>query len=136
MGLIPQNRFAEDEFEFVIFPSKTYAMDLQNGRIRGFTDGQEAMRQAIYKVLSTERFLYGAYSDNYGVELYDLIGMPVSYVLPEIKRCITEALTWDSRIRSVDGFSFEIEGGKVHCTFVVHTIYGDIDAEKVVEPYV
>ncbi len=132
MGLIPENRFSEDEFEFVIFPSKTYAMDLANGRIRGFTDGQEAMRQAIYKVLSTERFTYGAYSDNYGVELYDLIGMPTSYVLAEIKRCITEALTWDSRIRSVDSFSFETDGGKVHCTFVVHTIYGDIDAEKVV----
>lgn len=132
MGLIPQNSFPDDEFEFVIFPTKTYAMDLKNGRIIGYTDGQEAMKQAIYKVLNTERFEYGAYSNNYGVELNELIGMPMTYVLPEIKRCITEALTWDSRINSVDGFEFETEMGKVHCTFTVHTIYGDIDAEKVV----
>lgn len=132
MGLIPQNSFPDDEFEFVIFPTKTYAMDLENGRIIGYTDGQEAMKQAIYKVLNTERFEYGAYSNNYGVELNELIGMPITYVLPEIKRCITEALTWDSRINSVDGFEFETEMGKVHCTFIVHTIHGDIDAEKVV----
>lgn len=132
MGLIPQNSFPDDEFEFVIYPSKTYAMDLKTGRIRGFVDEQEAMKQAIYKVLNTERFTYGAYSNNYGVELNSLIGMPISYVLPEIKRCITEALTWDSRITSVDGFEFETEMGKVHCTFTVHTIHGDIDAEKVV----
>lgn len=132
MGLIPQNSFPDDEFEFVIFPTKTYAMDLKNGRIIGYTDGQEAMKQAIYKVLNTERFEYGAYSNNYGVELNELIGMPMTYVLPEIKRCITEALTWDSRINSVDGFEFETEMGKVHCMFTVHTIHGDIDAEKVV----
>jgi len=132
MGLIPQNSFPDDEFEFVIYPSKTYAMDLKTGRIRGFVDEQEAMKQAIYKVLNTERFTYGAYSNNYGVELNSLIGMPMSYVLPEIKRCITEALTWDSRITSVDGFEFETEMGKVHCKFTVHTIHGDIDAEKVV----
>lgn len=132
MGLIPQNSFPDDEFEFVIFPTKTYAMDLKNGRIIGYTDGQEAMKQAIYKVLNTERFEYGAYSNNYGVELNELIGMPMTYVLPEIKRCITEALTWDSRINSVDGFEFETKMGKVHCTFTVHTIHGDIDAEKVV----
>ena len=132
MGLIPANSFPDDEFEFVIYPSKTYAMDLQNGWIRGFTDGQEAMKQAIYKVLNTERFTYGAYSNNYGVELNNLFGMPMTYVLPEIKRCITEALTWDSRIESVDNFEFETEMGKVHCMFTVHTIHGDVDAEKVV----
>lgn len=132
MGLIPQNSFPDDEFEFVIFPSKTYAMDLKNGRIIGYTDGQEAMKQAIYKVLNTERYEYGAYSNNYGVELAELIGMPMSYVLPEIKRCITDALTWDSRINSVDGFEFVTDMGKVHCTFTVHTIHGDFNAEKVV----
>ena len=73
------------------------------------------------------------YSWNYGVELLDLYGEPVSYVCPELERRITEALTWDKRIKSVDNFEFDIsEKGEIRVSFIVHTIFGNIDAEKVV----
>lgn len=134
MSLIPSDAsFGDVTFEEVIYPSKTYAMNIEKGRIGGYTDEQESVKQAVYKILRTERFEYGAYSRNFGVELNGLLGMPISYVLPEIKRVITEALVWDSRINSVDNFDFAVDMGKVHCTFTVHTIYGDIVTEKVVE---
>ena len=31
-------------------PSKTYRLDLEDGRILGMVDGQEAVRQAIHKI--------------------------------------------------------------------------------------
>ncbi|MBP3410486.1 MAG: DUF2634 domain-containing protein [Clostridia bacterium] len=104
-------------------------MDAETGRISGYVDGVEAIRQAVYKVLKTERFMHAAYSANYGAELEDKFGTPTGYALPEIKRCITEALTWDSRINSVDNFEFDVRGNGVHVSFTVHSIYGDLAGE-------
>ncbi len=129
--LLPDDdaNLAEITYEEVIFPSYTYHMELENNRIRGKTDELESMKQVIYCILRTERFQYPAYSESYGNELYTVIGMPMSYAIPEIERCIKEALTWDSRIDSVDNFKHEINHDVVHTTFTVHTIYGDLDSE-------
>lgn len=125
--------FLEEDFEIEEQPTHTYKMDLANKRVQGYADGKEAMGQAIYKILSTERYQYPMYSWNYGVELLDLYGEPISYVCPELERRVTEALTWDGRVISVDNFEFQIpEKGAVHASFTVHTIFGDINAEKVV----
>ncbi len=131
MSLLPNDdvNLAEITYEDVIFPSLTYHVELENNRIRGKTDEAEAMKQVIYCILHTERFQYPIYYDSYGNELYTVIGMPMSYAIPEIERCIKEALTWDSRIDSVDNFQHEIDHGTVHTTFIVHTIYGDVDSE-------
>lgn len=110
-------------------PSATYWLDVENGRIRGSVDRIEAMKQAIYLILSSERYAYLIYSWNYGSELGNLIGCDKEYVLPEIKRCITEALLQDDRITEVDNFVFETRGKKVHVSFLIHTIFGDIDWE-------
>lgn len=110
-------------------PSLTYAVDLEHGRIRGMTDGLEALRQAVYFILRTERYMYLIYSWNYGVELRDLIGQPKEFALPEIKRGITEALLQDDRITEVDGFEFETGKKSVHVTFTVHSIFGDMEVE-------
>lgn len=112
--------------------SYTYKLNLDESTIAGFVDGLEAMKQAIYLILNIERYEYLIYSWNYGIELNDLYGQPIPFVLPELKRRITEALTQDSRILGVDNFSFETNKGKVHATFTVHTIFGDVEAEKVV----
>ena len=113
--------FLEEDFEIEKQPTHTYKMNLESGLVRGYIDDQEAMKQAIYKIL------------NYGVELLDLYGEPVSYVCPELERRITEALIWDERIESVDNFEFNIsKKGEVLITFTAHTIFGDVVAEKVV----
>ena len=125
--------FLEQDFEIETQPTNTYKMELESNLIRGYTDGQEAMKQAIFKILSTERYQYVMYSWNYGIELIDLYGEPVSYVCPELERRITEALTWDERIESVYNFEFDTsKKGEVLVTFTAHTIFGDVTAEKVV----
>lgn len=125
--------FFEQDFEITEQPTHTYKMNLESNLIRGYTDGQEAMKQAIYKILNTERYQYVMYSWNYGIELLDLYGEPVSYVCPELERRITEALTWDDRIQSVDNFEFNIsKKGEILVTFTAHTVFGDVVAEKVV----
>lgn len=125
--------FLEQDFEITEQPTHTYKMNLESNLIRGYTDGQEAMKQAIYKILNTERHQYVMYSWNYGIELLDLYGEPVSYVCPELERRITEALTWDDRIQTVDNFEFNIsKKGEILVTFTAHTVFGDVVAEKVV----
>ena len=125
--------FLEQDFEIEEQPTHTYKMNLASELVRGYTDTQEAMKQAIYKILNTERYQYVMYSWNYGIELLDLYGEPVSYVCPELERRITEALTWDDRIKSVDNFEFNIsKKGEILVTFTAHTVFGDVVAEKVV----
>ncbi len=123
--------FLDQDFEIEEQPSLTYKMNMDDGTIRGHTDGLEAVRQAIYKILMTERYQYIMYSWNYGIELLDLYGEPVTYVCPELKRRITEALLCDDRILSVDNFEFEFpKRGAVFTTFIVHTIFGDVKGER------
>lgn len=125
--------FLEQDFEIEKQPTHTYKMNLVSEQVRGYTDKQEAMKQAIYKILNTERYQYVMYSWNYGIELLDLFGEPISYVCPELERRITEALTWDDRINSVDNFEFSTsKKGEILVTFTAHTIFGDVVAEKVV----
>ena len=108
-------------------PSKTYRMDLENERIRGYTDGIEAVKQAIYKILSTERYKYLIYDWNYGIELADLFGKPIPFVYSMLKARIGEALLVDDRILEVSDFNFqEIDKETVLADYTVKTIYGDI----------
>lgn len=116
--------------EAIVQPSKTYKLNTAKNRIVGFIDEIEALKQAIFLILNIERYDYIIYSWNYGVELKDLFGKPIPFVLPEIKRRITEALVQDDRIDSVDNFHFEVNKGKVLATFTVHSIYGEIESEK------
>ena len=135
MALTPEieNNVLQEDLELITYPTKTYNMELEKGRIRGFSDNLESMKQVIFLALNTERSTYLAYSNNYGVELVDLYGKPMSYVMAELERRITEALTWDSRIESVDNFEFEVDGRSVHVSFTVHTDFGEIDSESEVE---
>lgn len=115
-------------------PSLTYKMQMADGQIRGYTDGLEAVRQAIYKIIMTERYQYIIYSWDHGVELQDLFGEPVTYVCPELERRISEALLWDDRIEDVDDFRFDFpQKGIVHVSFTAHTIFGDVRAEREVD---
>ena len=112
-------------------PSKNYKMHIQDDVINGTCDGLDAVKQVIYKILNTERYQYPIYSWDYGVELSDLMGEPVSYVCAEIERRITEALIQDDRIESVSDFEFDIsKKHEVVCTFVVHTIFGNVENEQ------
>lgn len=127
------NGFLQEDFEIESQPSRTYKMYLEQEVINGMTDGFDAMKQTIFMILNTERYQYIIYPWNYGIELIDLFGEPITYVCPELERRIIEALTQDERILSVDAFSFDVSvKGKVHVTFTAHTVFGEVDSEKVV----
>ena len=91
--------FLDRDFEIKEEQSFTYKMQSKENLIRGYIDGLEAVKQSIFKIIMTERYQYIMYSWNYGIELVDLFGEPISYVCPELKRRISEALLWDDRIK-------------------------------------
>lgn len=115
-------------------PTKTYKMKLFGDRINGKIDEQEAMKQAIYKILNTERYSYSIYSWNYGIELKDLFGKPKNFCKSELKRRIKEALIQDDRILDVNAFSFEDKKRReLAVIFTANTIYGDVNITKEVQ---
>ncbi len=61
--MIPaETGFLEEDFEIEQEPSKNYRMDIKKQRVQGKTDGLEAMKQVVFKILSTERYQYLIYS--------------------------------------------------------------------------
>jgi phage baseplate assembly protein W len=105
---------------------KTRSTTVVSDRISGYTDGLDAIKQAIYLILNTERYGFIIYSWDYGVELVDLIGKPMPYVKSELPRRIKDALVQDDRIDDVVDFEFEQHGKKLHTTFTVITNIGNI----------
>lgn len=97
-------------------------------RVSGYVDDVESVMQAIYLILSTERYEHIIYSWDYGVELVDLFGKPIPYVIAELPRRIKEALIQDNRIDDVVDFEFEHHGHKLHTTFTAITNVGNITA--------
>ena len=123
--------FLNRDFEIEEQPGLTYRINADSCSIKGEADGLEAVKQAVYCILNTERYQYPVYSWNYGIELIDLYGEPVTYVCPELERRIAEALLTDSRITDVTDFEHDLDTkGVVHTSFTVQTIFGDILAEK------
>ncbi|MBQ7295982.1 MAG: DUF2634 domain-containing protein [Clostridia bacterium] len=118
------------EFAELRMPGYTHKLIIDQNRIKGMTDKAKALLQAVYLILNTERYHYPIYSWRYGVELADLIGKPKDYAMSEAKRRIYEALIQDDRITDVDSWVFSSGHKWVTVSFVVHTIYGDVEAEK------
>ena len=58
----------ENDFEICQIPSKTFQMHEKS--LSDYVDGKEAMRQAIYCILNTERYDWLIYNWNYGCLLY------------------------------------------------------------------
>jgi hypothetical protein len=109
----------------------TLTFKVENGRIRGKVDEQEAMIQAIDKILRTERLVFPIYSDQYGNDFNDLIGKNMAYAKVEVERMSKEALLADDRVIDVE-INKVIQVGKD--TLAVKgacvTVYGNIAVES------
>lgn len=129
--MIPQNNLnnALMTLEVEEQPTQTHRLDIERNKVIGKCDGLEAIKQLVYIILNVERFDWVIFSTDFGVEFKNLFGQPVPYVLPEIKRRITEALTQDDRITDVTDFDFKTEKSKVRCKFKVHSVFGDFEEE-------
>ena len=54
-------------------PTKTYKIDLKNGKISGYIDELEAVQQYIHKTLITPRFKCLIYGNQYGSEIESMM---------------------------------------------------------------
>lgn len=112
--------------------TQTFGLNITKNIIGGKIDGLDAVKQSIYLMLTTEADQYIIYPYTYGVNTLDLIGRPSYYVIAVLPSRITETLLSDDRITDVSDFEFTVNKNKITCTFVVHTIYGEINEETVV----
>ncbi|AJA42675.1 xkdS-like protein (endogenous virus) [Clostridium phage phiCT9441A] len=136
VSILPQGATIDTDIgieENYIEPTKTYKIDFEAGKIVGFCDGIEALKQAIYLILNTERYEYLIYSDDYGSELKGLIGKDRDIAESEYKRRIKEALIQDDRINNIDNFIFNYDGDNVLMEFIVFSIYGEFSIKKEVQ---
>lgn len=110
-------------------PSYTYNINRNTNRISGYIDDKDAIIQAIYLILQTERYESMIYNWYYGVEFDGLIGKQRDYVTSELQRVIREALTEDDRILEVSDFEITYTEDSALIVFLVETNIGDITVE-------
>lgn len=99
------NEYLEQEIEIVLQPSFTHKMLIEEERVKGYTDGEEAVKQFIYKCINTEKGIYPIYP-NFGVKKRDLFGKPKNYAFVVLTRRISDALMLDDRIEDVYEFKY------------------------------
>ena len=126
--MIPKTSLTVNNIRTVTIPTNTYRIIIDKDRVSGETDGLEAMKQAVYLILSTERYAYPVYSWNYGVELRDLFGQPTTYVEAVLEYRIKDALMADERITDVRNFEFSSQKNTVSATFEVVTNQGNVQS--------
>ena len=111
--------------------NKTYK--LSGNRISGFIDGIEAVKQAVFKILQTERYENIIYDFSYGVEFKNLIGKSINYVENDFQRVVTEALKTDSRIINVDEFTFNVSNRNFEAFFRIISTEGEFNTSVLLE---
>lgn len=124
--LIPEEQVPIVE-EYVI-PTLTY--QVSEGRIQGKIDQSDAMRQAIKKVLSTDRMIYEIYSKEYGHDLGELIGKEYDYICAVIELILQEALLADDRVDAVTVNNIElVSKSSMSLEVTVETFWGSFNLE-------
>lgn len=129
--MIPQGGTLTNNINMKQQSSHTYRLDFASQRISGMCDGLEAVKQAVYKILQTNRFEHLIYSFNYGSELRSMIGSDPLYVQSELARTIREALLQDDRITSIENMRVEFAGDNTIVQFDVVSQYGRFQVEEV-----
>ena len=105
-------------------PTNTFLVNTEAEQIAGMNDGIEAMRQAVDILLNTTRYNYQIYSDNFGVELEDLVGEDPDYIEATLPERIRDAFSVDDRIMSEQNYVFTRSGDTMTVTFDVITVFG------------
>lgn len=125
MSLISDETIGRESYTYRQ-PDLTYR--LGSTTVAGKIDKLESIKQAVYHILSTERYSSPIYDDNYGVELEQYIGKDIGYIQADIENTLKEALTQDDRITNVIVNNVKkSDEQKNACVieFTVYTIYGN-----------
>lgn len=131
--MIPTTPILETSIQDVEYQNRTYRIVIDSNRISGYCDGTDAVIQAIYLILGTERYVFPIYSWDYGIELNSLFGKQMPFVIAEIPVRVRDALLVDNRISDVTDFVFDRNGKQLHVQFTVVTNVGTIPTEMEVE---
>jgi len=111
-----------------------YAYDFENNELltdsqgqHYFVYGNEAMKIWIYKCMLTARFKYSAYSEQFGTEVFELVGEVISSKLKkeEIKRYITEAIMVHPFMVSITKIDIEQKREQATVTVYYTTVFSD-----------
>lgn len=121
----PEARLPE-VLEEITMPSLTIGFNLESNSYTGLIDKREALIQAIYLMLNTEKSVYPIFPHWYGLETKDLYGKSADFVASELERRIKECLLTDDRISEVRDFSYVIEKGNLSLNYTIISIFGDI----------
>lgn len=118
------------DFEEETEPTKAYLFSRDLEKVTNVDDEVYALQQAILLYTSIERYDHMIYTWDNFIELKDLFGKPTSYVVSEIPRRFRECLLQDDRILAVNSFQFEVNKNVVAFSYVVESIYGDIEQQR------
>jgi len=101
-------------------------------KIAGFVDDKAALRQRIMHVLSTERYAYGIYGDDYGVELEQYQSQSFEFLEATIENTLSDALLQDEDITGISIISIEqLNFESALIVFDVYSPIGDIEGMEV-----
>lgn len=108
------------------FPTKTWCIDFKSGKMKGYVEGLEAVKQAAFVMLQTRRYKHLIHSFQMGSEQYTLIGKDRDYAYSESKRMIADALSIHPDITEVN--NFRLINDVIH--FDMYTVYGVAEMES------
>ncbi|QOS98103.1 DUF2634 domain-containing protein [Brevibacterium sp. JNUCC-42] len=125
--ILPQGSSIDSTtLEEVEQPSLTYGIDFTKKCVTGRIDGLEALKQAVFIILSTERFEHLIYSHHHGFESMSVAEEVI--FRSEIARRVREALMQDDRVLDVVDCKTTIDGDTSRTEFVVVSKFGDFKA--------
>ncbi|WP_101774005.1 DUF2634 domain-containing protein [Peptostreptococcus faecalis] len=111
--MIPKTGITQEQFESLIdnneknkYQNKDFKLRDDN-TIGGYVDGIEAVKQAIFFILQTERYSSHTMSDDVGIELYDLYGKDPALIESTLVRLIRECILADDRIESIEDMNLK-----------------------------
>lgn len=121
MDTLPQD-LELDDVEFEELSTNTFLVEEE--QVAGMNEGLEAMRQAVEIMLTTERYDYQIYTENFGVELEQLVGQDPDYIQATFPELIRDAFSIDNRILREENYVFKTSGDTMTITFDVVTVFG------------
>lgn len=128
--MTPENNVLNTEYSTEAQPYTTYKMNMESLTIEGLCDGKEALKQAIYKLIMTERDAFLIYDDKYGIKLVDLYGKDMAYASALIKLRLEDCFKNDSRIKGITNLLLNSDKNRLILTFTVNTEFGTMDFEQ------
>lgn len=108
-NIIEENIIEDEDFYEYAYDFKNNQFLLDETGKHYYVYGNEAIKIWIYKTMITSRYKFSAYTDNYGTEVFDLVGEVISsrFKKEEIKRYITEAIMVNPFIISITKIDIE-----------------------------